>query len=95
MNKDREPNPPKYLTLVQLHTTTDETECYVAIHPELPNCLGQGDTPEEAEQDLAEATALALEHLAEHGLPIPEPCYLAGDKPFFVPVQDGTANPCA
>ncbi len=95
MNKDRGSDAPKYLTLVQLHTTTDDSGCYVAIHPELPNCLGQGDTPEEAEQDLAEATALVLEHLAEHGLPIPKPCYLTGDKPLFVPVPDGAAIPCS
>jgi len=64
---------PKYVTIVQLHEATDGSQCYVAYHPELPTCVSQGDTPEEAEANLVEATQLALEHLASSGLEIPPP----------------------
>lgn len=62
---------PPYVTIVNRQETTDGTSCYVAYHPELPTCLGQGDTPEEAKEDLAEAIVLVIEHLVAQGLPIP------------------------
>jgi predicted RNase H-like HicB family nuclease len=56
----------------------------LASHPELPNCFGQGQTPEAAEQDLGDATELVLQHLADSGLSIPEPAYLRGEKPLIL-----------
>jgi predicted RNase H-like HicB family nuclease len=44
---------------------------YVASVPALPGCHTQGDTIEEAEQNIKEAIALYLESLAAHGEPIP------------------------
>ncbi|MCX6595734.1 MAG: type II toxin-antitoxin system HicB family antitoxin [Acidobacteria bacterium] len=45
---------------------------YVASVPALHGCHTQGETLEEAEQNIKEAIALYLESLAEHGEPIPE-----------------------
>jgi predicted RNase H-like HicB family nuclease len=44
---------------------------YVAFVPALPGCHTQGETLEEAEQNVAEAIALYLESLATHKEPIP------------------------
>ena len=72
MTESRRRKTPKYMTVVQLHEATDGSHCYVAYHPELPTCMSQGNTPEEAEADLVEATQLAVAHLASSGLRIPE-----------------------
>ena len=71
MTESRRRKVPRYVTIVQLHEATDGSQCYVAYHPELPTCMSQGETPEEAEANLVEATHLALDHLAVNGLPIP------------------------
>ena len=44
---------------------------YVASVPALPGCHTQGDTLEEAQENVKEAIALYLESLAAHGEPIP------------------------
>ena len=64
---------PNYITVVRLDQTTEEDYCYIAYHPELPNTLSQGDTPEEATGELAEATRMTIEYLTAEGLPIPQP----------------------
>jgi predicted RNase H-like HicB family nuclease len=64
---------PSYVTIVQLEQTTDEDHCYIAYHPELPNCLSQGATPEEARENLVEATELTIAHLLANNLPVPVP----------------------
>ena len=46
---------------------------YISYHPELPTCLSQGETPKEAEANLAEATMMAIEHLEESCLVVPMP----------------------
>ena len=61
-----------YVTITHLTQTTTNADCYVAYHPELPTVRSQGETPQEARSNLVEATELALEHLAAHGLPVPE-----------------------
>jgi predicted RNase H-like HicB family nuclease len=61
-----------YVTITHLTQTTTDADCFVAYHPELPTVRSQGETPQEARGNLAEATELALEHLAEYGLPVPE-----------------------
>lgn len=40
---------------------------------ELPGCMSQGDTPEEAMAMIADAMALWLETALDHGMAIPEP----------------------
>jgi predicted RNase H-like HicB family nuclease len=45
---------------------------YVAFVPALPGCHTQGETLEEAEQNVTEAITLYIESLAAHGEAIPE-----------------------
>lgn len=40
--------------------------------PDLPGCISEGDTLEEAEKNIQEAVELYLETLVERGLPLPE-----------------------
>lgn len=46
---------------------------YVASHPDLPGCVAQGDTADEAVADLHAARRLWLESNLRRGLPVPEP----------------------
>ncbi len=62
-----------YNTIVHRQKATDGTYCYIALHPELLGSMSQGDTPEEAEANLVEATELVLAHLKVNNLPIPKP----------------------
>jgi len=73
MNRKSQVRVSEYTIVVKLQETTDHGYCYVAFHPELPYVLSQGDTAEEAQVNLAEATEMAIEHLVRHGLPVPEP----------------------
>lgn len=40
--------------------------------PDLPGCISEGDTLEEAETNIQEAVELYLETLEERGIPLPE-----------------------
>ena len=40
--------------------------------PDLPGCISEGDTLEEAEKNIEEAVELYLETLEERGIPLPE-----------------------
>lgn len=40
--------------------------------PDLPGCISEGDTLEEAERNIQEAIALYLETLEERGIPLPQ-----------------------
>ena len=46
---------------------------YVAEAPSLPGCISQGQTREEAVENIKEAIAAYLESLEAHGDPIPPP----------------------
>ena len=63
---------PEYLVDIQEDEAGGKV-CFVASHPELPGCMAQGWTREEAVRSLAEARELYLRALARDGLPIPEP----------------------
>lgn len=70
------PNIEYYMTLsypiiVQESTYTDGSPCYEAKHPDLPGCMGQGDSISEAIEDLHHARYLYIESLLEDGLPVP------------------------
>ena len=56
--------------------TTDGAPIYLARALEIENCFGQGDTPEEAEQDLRGALVDFIEGLLEDDLYVPEPARL-------------------
>jgi len=51
----------------------DEDGIYVAEVPSLPGCISQGQTREEAVENVREAIAAYLESLEAHGDPIPPP----------------------
>jgi antitoxin HicB len=59
----------KYRVLIE----QDEDGVYVAEVPSLPGCLSQGQTREEAVENVKEAIAAYLESLEAHGDPIPPP----------------------
>ena len=59
----------KYRVLIE----QDEDGVYVAEVPSLPGCISQGQTREEAVENIREAIAAYLESLEAHGDPIPPP----------------------
>ncbi len=59
----------KYRVLIE----PDEDDVYVAEVPALPGCISQGQTREEAVENIKEAIAAYLESLAAHGEPVPPP----------------------
>ncbi|MBA3248411.1 MAG: type II toxin-antitoxin system HicB family antitoxin [Pyrinomonadaceae bacterium] len=59
----------KYRVLIE----PDEDGVYVAEVPALPGCISQGQTREEAVENIKEAIAAYLESLAAHGEPVPPP----------------------
>lgn len=59
----------KYRVLIE----QDEDGVFVAEVPCLPGCISQGQTREEATQNIKEAIALYLESLLTHDDPVPPP----------------------
>ena len=51
----------------------DESGGYVISCPSLPGCYSQGQTPEEAMENIKEAIALCLEDMESQGEEIPDP----------------------
>lgn len=62
-----------YLAVVRREPRTDGSLTWLAYHPDLPGCMADGDTPEEALANLTEARAMVLRHLRQHGLEPPPP----------------------
>ena len=54
-------------------TLKDGRLIYVAWHPEIRRVRSQGDTPEEARENLSDAFDLFVEHCKEHGFDMPTP----------------------
>ena len=48
----------------------DEDGAWVAECPSIPGCVSQGETPEEAENNIREAIVACLEVRAERGMPL-------------------------
>jgi predicted RNase H-like HicB family nuclease len=59
----------KYRVLIE----QDEDGVFVAEVPSLPGCISQGETREQAIENIKEAIALYLESLAAHDEPVPPP----------------------
>ena len=59
----------KYRVLIE----QDEDGVYVAEVPSLPGCISQGETREEALENIREAIAVYLESLEAHNEPVPPP----------------------
>lgn len=69
-----------YFILKLRDETTEGDPIYVARALEIENCFGQGNTPEEAEQDLRGALVDFIEGLLEDDLYVPEPAHLVKTK---------------
>jgi predicted RNase H-like HicB family nuclease len=50
---------------------------FLALNPELEGCMAQGETPEQAEDNLAEFRVDYIEHLLKHNLQVPYPSSMA------------------
>lgn len=59
----------KYRVLIE----QDEDGVFVAEVPSLPGCISQGQTREQAVENIKEAIALYLESLEAHGEAVPPP----------------------
>jgi len=59
----------KYRVLLE----QDEDGVFVAEVPSLPGCISQGETREQAVENIKEAIALYLESLTAHDEPVPPP----------------------
>ncbi len=64
---------------------------YTVTVPSLPGCISEGDTYEEALENIKEAIALYLESLQADGLPIPEENHLIVE--IEAPHVEGVASP--
>ncbi len=62
-----------YLTVLTFERCAENTFAWVARHPDLPGCMSDGQTPEEALVNLADARTLYIEVLTKRGIPIPAP----------------------
>ncbi len=78
----------QYVTIISLEKLSDGSSVYFAFHPELPGCMTDGQSPEEARANLDEARRVCLEYLRESGLPIPEPKPLLGNTRLPRPVGE-------
>lgn len=56
-----------------LYYFSKEDDCYIAVIPELPGCIMDGDTPEEAIKNVKENAIDWLEIREKYNEPIPEP----------------------
>ncbi|BAU11961.1 hypothetical protein LEP3755_24850 [Leptolyngbya sp. NIES-3755] len=64
------PNPSPTQRTVLLYP--DENGYVIAEVPSLPGCVSQGETRDEALQNIQEAIALHIEVLQERGQPVPD-----------------------
>lgn len=62
-----------YTIRISKDETIDGQIVYLAMHPELPGCMAQGETVEEAIENLKEVTFEYILSLLEDRLPIPIP----------------------
>jgi predicted RNase H-like HicB family nuclease len=62
-----------YVEIAFREKLTDSEYGYVALSPELNGCAVQGDTIKEARENLKLFRVDYIEHLLDHGLPVPEP----------------------
>ena len=56
----------------RLNVRHSEDGYWLVECPSLPGCISQGETKEEAEENIREAIDLYIEVLEDQGLPVPE-----------------------
>jgi predicted RNase H-like HicB family nuclease len=81
----------QYPIIVRQSQYTDGGLCYVAEHPDLPGCRGQGDNPGEAAEDLSESKLLYIQSLIEDGISVPLPSAPL-PNPFVVNITTATTS---
>ncbi len=62
-----------YTSILSEDTLSTGNTVYIAEHPELLGCMTQGNTVEEAVQELQKVTVDFIYYLLEDGLDVPEP----------------------
>lgn len=62
-----------YAMEIMRDETTGGDPIFLVTHPELPGCLAQGETIEEAQENLEDATYEYISSLLEDELPVPDP----------------------
>lgn len=72
-NRAEELSKSGYVEIAFREKLTDTEYAYVASTPELKGCVVQGDTIIEARENLKQFRVDYIEHLLDHGLPVPEP----------------------
>ena len=77
-NKAKALSDRSYYTEVRYIPEGNGSPDYIAEHPEIAQCIAQGDTPEEALQNLASVRAEIIEYLVENDLPVPDPAPMRG-----------------
>ena len=66
-----------YTVEVARDETTDGRPVYIARLSEMDGCIGQGETIEQAVDDLKQAAVDYIESLLDDGLPVPQPASFA------------------
>jgi predicted RNase H-like HicB family nuclease len=77
-----------YLISTSVEETTENEPIYFARVLEMEGCFGQGETREQAVEDLRLAMVDFIESLLEDGLPVPEPSRLVNTTSYTA--QDST-----
>lgn len=77
-----------YFLVMFRDKTTDGDYLYLATNPEIEGCMAQGETMEQAEENLNEVRVDIIEHLLEHDLPVPEPPILAATEGNSIELPD-------
>lgn len=62
-----------YLAVLTYEPCAENVFAWVARHADLPGCMSDGETPEAALANLADARSLYIEDLVERGMPVPNP----------------------
>jgi predicted RNase H-like HicB family nuclease len=63
----------EYPTMVRPDTYTNGAFCYIAEHPDLPGCVGYGNTLSKAKESLSVARVAYISQLLAEGENIPGP----------------------
>jgi len=82
-----------YITVLEYETDPEGFTGYFAYHPDLPGCMAQGMTPQEAKANLTEARLFWIQCLLEDGLPVPEPQKWLGKELTPKPVEFDVYSP--
>jgi predicted RNase H-like HicB family nuclease len=83
-----------YTTVTARQPLSDGEYCYLALNVEWETawdtnpCKAQGETPEEARENLVEVLDLCIEHCREFNLPVPQPHVWKPGEVFWFDMED-------